>query len=250
MSSWGPNQASQGPRGRTLGTARARGLPGLRYLLSVSRPARHFLTALSRGRGQGPSPVSEACSLAFPASRQAPRGWEAGGGAVGGVGRGRGASPAQLLPGTGTPTVGAAVHPRPWLRGCRHEILTCPVHPFQLSAASHCHLPTELGPCGPPPYPALRCSPADFLGSPVGHSCGAPAPQSVRGGGPSVPSSPALRACQALDESGRPWASQWCGQPGWHVPSASQTHCPGPGLQGLGRGFGGLEVARRLCFVG
>lgn len=104
-------RAVKGPAARTLGKACARGLPGLCYLLSVSWPARHFLTAPSTGRGQGPSPVSKGFSLGFPALRLAPRSWEAWLGVV----RGRGASPASccLVPGHQPRTqAGAALAPR------------------------------------------------------------------------------------------------------------------------------------------
>lgn len=99
--SWGRSQGSQGPAARTLGKARAGGLPGLCYLLSVSRPARHFLTALSTGRGQGPSPPSKGSQR---------RAWRPGAGRPGvGVGaqRQRGGS-GQLLPctRTGAPNAG------------------------------------------------------------------------------------------------------------------------------------------------
>lgn len=72
-------RAVKGPAARTLGKACARGLPGLCYLLSVSWPARHFLTAPSTGRGQGPSPVSKGFSLGFPACRA----WRPGAGRPG-----------------------------------------------------------------------------------------------------------------------------------------------------------------------
>ena len=106
--SWGRSQGSQGPAARTLGKARAGGLPGLCYLLSVSRPARHFLTALSTGRGQGPSPPSKGSQR---------RAWRPGAGRLGwgwGV-RGRGVALAscRLVPGQGPQTqAGAARAPQ------------------------------------------------------------------------------------------------------------------------------------------
>ena len=166
-------RAAKGHAARTLGKARARGLPGLCYLLSVSWPARHFLTALSTGRGQGPSPVSKGCSLGFPAPRLAPRSWEAW---LGGAVRGRGASPAScclvprhqprtqagavLAPRVQTPGQTPAGHgpgpsaarfpSRPWAPSplCPHPFLPPP----------RCCLPSESSPHSAPALPLAGVS--------------------------------------------------------------------------------------------
>lgn len=218
-------RAVKGPAARTLGKACARGLPGLCYLLSVSWPARHFLTAPSTGRGQGPSPVSKGFSLGFPAPRLAPRSWEAWLGVV----RVRGASPASccLVPGHQPRTqAGAALAPRahPQARRQRDTALRlsaasppprpwgpsplCP-HPFLLPP--YCRLPSESSPHGAPALPLAGvscllppCAP------PLHHG-------RVKGGDASVPR--AQRAGPAglrMNVAGR-WASQGRGRPGPHV---------------------------------
>lgn len=158
--SWGWSQGSQGPAARTLGKARVGGLPGLCYLLSVSRPARHFLTALSTGRGQGPSPPSKGSQRCA---------WRPGAGKPGvGVGgqRQRG-GPSPLLPHTRTADGGCPspqVHPQgqtPAGRSPRQALSVHPLFPVTLtpSYAPHCRPPDARS----PPSPALPPTAAEQI---------------------------------------------------------------------------------------
>ena len=229
--SWGWSQGSQGPAARTLGKARAGGLPGLCYLLSVSRPARHFLTALSTGRGQGPSPPSKGSQRCA---------WRPGAGKPGvGVGgqRQRG-GPSPLLPHTRTADGGCpctpGAPPRPDASRTRPRAgsfcappLPCHPHPFlprpTVARLTHAHPPAPL--CPP-------LQPSRFHGSPA---CGLLSTPSLlhhsrERGGAAVPR-----------PSAQGWGREWGRWASWRrgPPPAStvarliprQAHSPGTILE-------------------